>query len=196
VLDQPNPVTLEGVVLLPAIKVAIEANFVRSLQELVHHLSGHLLHVFNTADAAEDILVVASDTTTFVARIPQGGDALLACNGTAWRAKDRRRLAVLTATLAADRVLTAAEIIAYDLIVFDPGGAARNVDLPGQAQGLPDSDGVYFLIMNAADAAENLVVRNPAGATVVTLNQNERAWVVGTGGAAWTHMGVETIALT
>lgn len=79
---------------------------------------------------------------------------------------------------------------------LDPGGSARNVDLPGQAQGLPDSDGVYFLIMNAADAAENLVVRNPAGATVVTLNQNERAWVVGTGGAAWTHMGVETIALT
>lgn len=97
------------------------------------------------------------------------------------------------ATLAADRQLTAKSGNCQHL---DPGGANRNVDLPGPEEGLVDSDGVAFLILNAADAAENLVVRNPAGATVVTLNQNERALVVGTGGTAWTHMGVETIALT
>lgn len=97
------------------------------------------------------------------------------------------------ATLAGDHQLTAKS---GNLQRLDPNGAHRNVDLPGPAQGLVDSDGVCFLIVNAAAGAFNLVVRNPAGATVVTLNQNERALVVGTGGAAWTHMGVETIALT
>lgn len=97
------------------------------------------------------------------------------------------------ATLAGTHQLTAKS---GNFQRLDPGGAGRNVDLPGPAEGLVDSDGVVFLIMNAADAAEALTVRNPAGATVATIGQNERAILVGTGGAAWTHMGIETIALT
>lgn len=97
------------------------------------------------------------------------------------------------ATLTGDHQLTAKS---GNYQKLDPGGAHRNVDVPGPSEGLEESDGVEFLILNTADAAENLVIRNPAGGTIVTLNQNERALVVGTGGAAWTHMGVETIALT
>ena len=36
----------------------------------------------------------------------------------------------------------------------------------------------------------------PAGGTVATVSQNERALFVGTGGEAWAHMGIETIALS
>jgi hypothetical protein len=70
------------------------------------------------------------------------------------------------------------------------------VDLPGVDEDLPDNDGRFYMILNTADAAEDLTIRNPAGATVVTISQNERAIVVGTGAAAWAHMGIETIALT
>ena len=79
---------------------------------------------------------------------------------------------------------------------LDPGGGARNVDLPGIADGLDDNDGRFYWILNTADAAEALTVRNPAGATIVTISQNERCLVVGAGAESWVHMGIETIALT
>lgn len=98
-----------------------------------------------------------------------------------------------SATLTGDVQLTPKT---SQLLKIDPGGAGRNVDLPGPDEGLANSDGNAFLITNTADAAEDLTVRNPAGATVVTISQNERALVIGTGGAAWDHMGIETIALS
>ena len=79
---------------------------------------------------------------------------------------------------------------------LDPGGASRNVDLPGVAEGLEDSDGAWFMVLNTANAAEDLTVRDPAGATVATVSQNQRALFVGTGGETWAHMGIETIALS
>jgi hypothetical protein len=96
-------------------------------------------------------------------------------------------------TLAADVTLSAKS---SQWLRLDPGGASRNVDLPGVAEDLEDSDGAWFMILNTADAAEDLVVRNPAGATVATVSQNERALFVGTGGETWAHMGIETIALS
>lgn len=96
-------------------------------------------------------------------------------------------------TLAAALQLTAKSA---QFLRLDPGGAHRNVDLPGPDEGIADNDGLMFSITNTADAAENLVVRNPAGDTVVTISQNERAIVVGAGGAVWAHLGIETIALS
>jgi hypothetical protein len=97
------------------------------------------------------------------------------------------------ATLAGDHQLTAKS---GNYQRLDPGGAGRNVDLPGPAEGLVDNNGVVFVIMNAADNAEALTIRDPADSTVVTIAQNERATVVGVGGVDWIHMGIETIALT
>lgn len=72
---------------------------------------------------------------------------------------------------------------------IDPNGGARDVILPAEA----DSQGLAFLITNTADAAENLVIKDDGAATIVTLNQNESAWVV-CNGTVWKHMGVMTIA--
>lgn len=74
---------------------------------------------------------------------------------------------------------------------IDPGGAARNVDLPAEAT----SNGLSFEILNTADAAEALTVRDDAGATVVTIAQNEKA-TVHCDGTSWYHMGISTIALS
>jgi hypothetical protein len=82
------------------------------------------------------------------------------------------------------------------ILKLDPGGAGRNVTLPGVAQGIPNTDGLPFFISNAADAAENLVVQQPGGATLVTLNQNEAALIVGIGGQLYAHYGVLAIAQT
>ena len=82
------------------------------------------------------------------------------------------------------------------LLKLDPGGAARNVNLPGIAEGVADTDGLVFVITNAADAAENLVILDPAAATVVTISQNESCTIVGTGAQAYAHMGIITIALS
>lgn len=49
------------------------------------------------------------------------------------------------------------------ILALDPGGANRNVTLP------VGKDGDVFVIYNAADAAEDLVVRNPTPTTLTTL---------------------------
>ena len=50
---------------------------------------------------------------------------------------------------------------------YDPGGAGRTIVLPAEALGLE------VLISNGADASEDLTVNNDAGATIVTISQNE-----------------------
>lgn len=68
------------------------------------------------------------------------------------------------------------------LLWLDPGGAGRNVDLPAEA----DSDGLFFYVVNAADAAENLTVRNDAGGTVGVVGQAEMGFFV-CDGTTWRH---------
>lgn len=71
---------------------------------------------------------------------------------------------------------------------LDPGGAARNVDLPAEEAGL------VFVIANRADAAEAITVRDDADATVVTVNQNDVAYCIsdGTGWIAFSTAGAVT----
>jgi len=84
-----------------------------------------------------------------------------------------RRSRVLTETLTGARVLTAAEVSDNLTLALDPGGAARNVDLPATST---DLAGQEFVIINTADAAEALTVRlTGGGATVATIDQNEHA---------------------
>ncbi|MHA1571128.1 MAG: hypothetical protein ACTSWM_04855 [Alphaproteobacteria bacterium] len=81
-----------------------------------------------------------------------------------------------------------------NVLRIDPGGSARNVDLPDVAT----SDGVNFEIVNTADASEALTVRDSVtdgSATVVEIAQNEKATVY-CDGAAWYHTGITTIALS
>lgn len=74
---------------------------------------------------------------------------------------------------------------------LDPGGASRNVTLP-DVTGL---NGMMYLIANKADAAENLVIKNAAGDTIATANQNEAAYIV-CNGSVWYSPFVFTIAQT
>ncbi len=91
-------------------------------------------------------------------------------------------------TLAANKDLVVTDA---ELQKLDPGGANRNVALPTEA----NAPGLRFRITNAADAAENLVVKNQAGTTIGTLNQNEAASFY-CDGTSWAHDGIQTIALT
>lgn len=83
-------------------------------------------------------------------------------------------------TLGADRVLTQAEADDNNVFTFDPGGAARNLDLPAEAT----STGLVLFIANAADAAEVITIRNDAAATICTPTQNESA-IVFCDGVSW-----------
>jgi len=78
-----------------------------------------------------------------------------------------------------------------NLLALDPGGAHRDVTLPAEAT----STGLWYFIANKADAGENLVVKDDAAATVVTVNQNEGA-VVYCDGTAWALFAVITIAIS
>ena len=77
------------------------------------------------------------------------------------------------------------------ILKIDPGGAHRAVTLPAEAS----SNGLEFEIVNAADAAENLVVKDDGGSTIVTISQNEKAAVV-CDGSSWYHTGIVSIALS
>lgn len=96
----------------------------------------------------------------------------------AW-AEDKKlaRFQSTTTTMAGALVMT------HDSTQFqflDPGGAGRNVDLPAEEE----SDGLMFVIVNGADAAEDLTVRNDAAATIGTVAQNEIGIFV-CNGVAW-----------
>lgn len=65
--------------------------------------------------------------------------------------------------------------------VLDPGGASRDVTLPA----LGTSKGLVFVFRNTADAAENLVIKNAAAATIATLARGEAAVIGNESGAAW-----------
>lgn len=93
-----------------------------------------------------------------------------------------------SATLAGNLTMDASY---PNILKLDPGGAARDVTLPTAAD---DYNGVVYLFVNAADAAENLVIKS-AASTVVTINQNEAALVV-CENAVWTLVCVATIALS
>lgn len=86
-------------------------------------------------------------------------------------------------TLTGTRVITYDEVERYQAFGFDPGGAARNVDLPAEEV----CEGVFLFISNTADAAEVITVRNDAGSPVVTPTQSE-ACVVWCDGVRWYGM--------
>ncbi|HEU5085665.1 MAG TPA: hypothetical protein VFU14_20155 [Acidimicrobiales bacterium] len=83
-------------------------------------------------------------------------------------------------TLSGTRTLTVAEVNEANIFSFDPGGAARNVDLPAEA----DCKGIVLFISNKADAAEVITIRDDAGGTVCTPTQNESA-IVWCDGVTW-----------
>ena len=72
--------------------------------------------------------------------------------------------------------LTGTKVIADSdamILKMDPAGSARDVTLPAEAEVTPS--GRMYWIINAADAAENLVIKDDGGATIATANQNESA---------------------
>lgn len=76
-------------------------------------------------------------------------------------------------TLSGDVTLeTSADPIQF----IDPGGAARNVDLPAE------TDGLWYVIGNAADAVEDITVRDDGDATLQTLNQDDIGIFIGSDG--------------
>ena len=83
-------------------------------------------------------------------------------------------------TLSANRTLTQAEVDDNNIFSFDPGGSARNLVLPAEA----DCAGIVLFINNAADAAEIITVQDDTPATVVTPTQNESA-IVWCDGVSW-----------
>lgn len=77
-----------------------------------------------------------------------------------------------------------------NVIALDPGGASRNVTLFAEAVTM----GTRFQFINMADAAENLVFKNAAGTTVLTLGQGERG-EVGNVAGTWVSLGKWAVTL-
>src|SRR5690349_11063063 len=78
-----------------------------------------------------------------------------------------------------------------EIIKVDPGGGHRDVTLETPVCAMRRR------IINGADAAENLVVKDVSPATVATINQNEQGefWYPGTG-TAWSLIAITAIALS
>ena len=74
---------------------------------------------------------------------------------------------------------------------LDPDGSARDVTLDAEAS----SEGIMRTIINGADGAENLVVKDDSPATLATLAQNT-AGVFYCDGTSWVLVYKFTIALS
>ncbi len=83
-------------------------------------------------------------------------------------------------TLSGNRTMTTAEADEQNIWAFDPGGGARTLTLPAEA----DCTGYVLFIANTADAAEILTIQDDTPATVCTPTQNESA-IVWCDGTAW-----------
>lgn len=93
-------------------------------------------------------------------------------------------IATLTGNIALDAT--------YPLLLkLDPGGSARDVTLDPVAT----AEGLKRRIVNAADAAESLVVKNVAGSTIGTVAQNRQAEFY-CDGSEWSLVAITTIALS
>ena len=92
------------------------------------------------------------------------------------------------ATLAGAHTLTLAS---GQFQVLDPGGAHRDVTLATVAK---HDDGYFALIANSANAAENLVVKDAAAATIGTVNQSEAGLFYVDEAGAWALFGMSTFA--
>ena len=79
---------------------------------------------------------------------------------------DEMKFANVTVTLAGNLTLTKKSSVMQYL---DPGGSGRDITLPAEA----DSDGLAFFIVNTADNAEDLTVKDDTPATVGVIGQNE-----------------------
>jgi len=97
--------------------------------------------------------------------------------------------AAYSATLSGDLTLTAKHPM---ILKLDPAASTRDVTLEAEAE----CPGRVRWIINAADADEDLVVKDDSGVTtIVTIDQNESA-VVYCDGTAWTLIAVVAIALS
>ncbi len=70
-----------------------------------------------------------------------------------------------------------------NLMALDPGGSARDVTLPAAF------DGGGYLIVNTADAAETITVKDSGASTVATVAQN-RAVVVTSNANGWVQFAL------
>lgn len=90
-------------------------------------------------------------------------------------------LGVATAeTLTGNRTLTFAEIDQYAIWLLDPGGAGRDLTLPSEST----SVGHIVIVVNTADAAEVITIKNSSGTAVCTPTQAETA-IVFCDGSDW-----------
>lgn len=87
----------------------------------------------------------------------------------------------------------------YPMVVgLDPDGAGRDVVLDGDSAAAGDAliHGLMRRIVNRADAAEDLTVKDATGATIGTVSQNEMADFYHDSDTGWTLIAITTIALS
>jgi hypothetical protein len=140
------------------------------------HASGTTVYFIPTANWANQVkdeiiatqtelgINVAGQPTNLVTRLDRG---MLEADNAA------------TEALGGTKTLTDAD---FALQYLDPNGSNRDVNLPAEA-----AANHAFVIVNTANAAENLVVKNDAAATIVTVGQNQLG-ILFSDGTTWKGM--------
>lgn len=134
-------------------------------------MEGRTVYLLNTANA-DETMTIQNDGSTAVKYLRWGEFVELTCDGTSWHITREgfngpKPLATTTAT---------GNITLTDLDVpiqrIDPDGA-RDLTMPAEG-----STNREFLIVNIADMAEVITIKNDGAATLGTPTQNESAFVI------------------
>lgn len=86
-----------------------------------------------------------------------------------------------TVTMEGAGALTAADIAAHTVFVFDTGGENRDLVIPDASAA---NAGTFLVVAQVGDNDEVLTVKSDAQATIATLKPAETAFLVSTG-ALW-----------
>jgi len=171
-----NGIALSDTVEMTSPRITTGINDANGNEAIKLTATGSAVNEITVANAAAGnapaISATGDDTDIDLQVSPKGTGSIVLGGPIAWASGE-----INTETLSDNKTIAAGD---PQVQFLDPGGSGRTVTLPAEAS----STGRLYFIVNTADAAEDLTVKDDAANTIVTISQDEAGLVV-CDGTSW-----------